>query len=60
MWDFPKQLDIEMVEIKYVFYSPCSPEVVTGKEYQIPFDDITNAQFRYKSMKVHDIYAKLC
>ena len=59
MWDFPKQLDIEMVEIKYVFYGPCSPEVVTGKGYQISFGDIANAQFRYKYMKAHNIYAKL-
>ena len=59
MWDFPKQLDIEMVEIKYVFYGPCSPKVVTGKGYQISFDDIVNAQFWYKSMKAHNIYAKL-
>ena len=59
MWDFPKQLDIEMVEIKYVFYSPCSPEVVMGNGYQISLDDIANAQFQYKSMKVHTIQAKL-
>ena len=56
MWDFPKQLHLEMVE--RVLYGCSCPEVtIAGKVYRILFDNDVNAQLQYKTMKASDIYA---
>ena len=57
-WDFPKKLDVEMVDAKYVFYGPCTPQTtIAGKGYKIVDDEA--AQGRYKLLKQYDIYATL-
>ena len=49
-WDFPKKLDVEMVDAKYVFYGPCAPQTtIAGKGYEIIDDEA--AQGRYKLLK---------
>ena len=51
-----KQLDVEMVDIEYIFYGPCCLEAtISGKRYRISFDYVAYAQFQYETMKASDI-----
>lgn len=39
-WDFPKKLDVETVDIKYVFYGSCTPQTtIAGNGYKIVDDE---------------------
>ena len=58
LWDFPKKLDIDIVNAKYIFYGPCSPTAtIAGQGYKIAYD--AAALNCYKSMKRYDIYANM-
>ena len=47
-WDFPKDDDIKIISIKYVFYGPCLPAKTTKYGYQFDEDE---AVIKYNKIK---------
>ena len=48
-WKFPRNDKIRIIETKYIFYGPCTPQATTKNEYR--FEDDEETQKMFKSLK---------
>ena len=50
IWKFPRIAKIRIIETKYIFYGPCTPQATTNNEYK--FEDDEKTQKMFKSLKL--------
>ena len=48
-WDFPKKLDVKIIDVKYVFFGLCVPGETIKKGYKFAKDGVAEQQ--YKELK---------
>ena len=48
-WKLPRITKIRIIETKYIFYGPCTPQATTKNEYR--FEDDEETQKMFKSLK---------